>query len=164
MNNKRINLDIIDQVWQTSAEACPIWCIHDCGGSGGCRGGSCTHGNEMPCCCKYACEWNLLVIRIRCSIIRKQIVHDHTYLQRLLLLSHCRVLLLFSLPVVLIHLHVVLFVFPPPLLHLLGGNILLCATTVGTTTWTPGRRSSPITLESSRLSCWTSCTFKVQKM
>jgi hypothetical protein len=37
MNNKRLNLAIIDQIWQTSVEACPIWCIHDCGGGGGAR-------------------------------------------------------------------------------------------------------------------------------
>jgi hypothetical protein len=49
-------------------------------------------------------------------------------------LSHCHISLLFLLPVVLMHLHVVLFVFPPPLLHLLGGNILLRAMAVGTTT------------------------------
>jgi hypothetical protein len=69
MNNKRLNLAIIDQVWQTSAEACPIWCIHDCGGSGGASGGRCTYWNGMPCCSKYACEYNLLVIQIKCSIL-----------------------------------------------------------------------------------------------
>jgi hypothetical protein len=25
---------------QTSLEAYPVWCIHECGGSGGCSGGS----------------------------------------------------------------------------------------------------------------------------
>jgi hypothetical protein len=104
MNNKRLNLAIIDQVWQTSVEACPVWCIHDCGGGGGASGDSCTCGNRMPCCSKYACERNLLVILIKCSIIQKLIVHDHSYLQRHLLLSKCHVLLLFSLLVVLLHL------------------------------------------------------------
>jgi uncharacterized membrane protein YdjX (TVP38/TMEM64 family) len=46
--------------------------------------------------------------------------------------------LLVLLPVILMHLQVVLFVLPYPLLHLLGGNILLHATVVGTTTRTPG--------------------------
>jgi hypothetical protein len=55
-------------------------------------------------------------------------------LQRLLLLSHCRVSLLFSLLVVLVQLQVVLFILPHPLLHLLGCNILLHATAEGTTT------------------------------
>jgi hypothetical protein len=112
MSNKILNLAIIDQVWQTSAEACPVWCIHNCSGAGGASGSSCTCGNGMPCCWKYACECNLLVIQIKCSILRKMIVHDHTYLQRLLLLSKYLVLLLFSLPVVLLHLEVVLFVLP----------------------------------------------------
>jgi hypothetical protein len=112
MNNKRLNLAIIDQVWQTSAEACLIWCIHDYSGSGGANGSNCTCGNGMPCCSKYACEHNLLVIQIKCSILQKLIVHDHTYLQRHLLLSKCRIPLLFSLPVVLLHLQVVLFVLP----------------------------------------------------
>jgi hypothetical protein len=110
MNNKRLNLAIIDQVWQTSAEACVVWCIHECGGSGGCSGGSCTCGNGMPCYWKYACECNLLVIQIKCSILQKLIVHNHTYLQHYLLLRKCRVSLLFSLPIVLLHLQVVLFI------------------------------------------------------
>jgi hypothetical protein len=112
MNNKRINLAIIDQVWQTSVEACPIWCIHEFGGGGGARGGSYACGNRMPYCSKYACECNLLVIQIKYSIIEKLIVHDHTYLQCHLLLRKCRVPLLFSLPVVLLHLQVVLFILP----------------------------------------------------
>jgi hypothetical protein len=112
MNNKRLNLAIIDQVWQTSAEACPVWCIHDCGGGGGANDGSCTYGNRMPYCSKYACECNLLVIQIKCLILQKLIVHDHTYLQHHLLLSKCRVPLLFSLLVVLLHLQVVLFLPP----------------------------------------------------
>jgi hypothetical protein len=62
MNNKRLNLVIIDQVWQTSAEACPVWCIHECDGSSNCSGGSRTYENEMPYCWKNACEYNLLVI------------------------------------------------------------------------------------------------------
>jgi hypothetical protein len=61
------------------------------------------------------------------------IVHDHTYLQRHLLLSKCHVLLLFSLLLVHLHLQAVLFVIP---LHLLVHNILLHATAVGTTTKT----------------------------
>jgi hypothetical protein len=68
MNNKKLNLAIIDQVWQISGEACPVWCIHDCGGSGGYSGGSYTCGNEMPYW-KYDCECNLLVIQIKCSIL-----------------------------------------------------------------------------------------------
>jgi hypothetical protein len=112
MNNKRLNLAIIDQVWQTLAKACPVWCIHECGGSGGASGGSCTCGNGMPYCSKYACECNLLVIQIKCSILQKMIVHDHTYLQRHLLLNNCHVSLLFSLPTVLLHLQVVLFILP----------------------------------------------------
>jgi hypothetical protein len=78
MNNKGLNLAIIDQVWQTLVEACPIWCIHDYGGVGGASGDSCTSGNGIPCCSKYACERNLLVIQINCSILQKLIVHDHT--------------------------------------------------------------------------------------
>jgi hypothetical protein len=62
------------------------------------------------------------------------IVHDHTYMQCLLLLSQCRMSLLFSLPIVLVHLQVVLFSQPHPLLHLLGENILLRAMAEGTTT------------------------------
>jgi hypothetical protein len=140
MNNKRINLAIIDQVWQTSAEACPVWCIHD---YGGCSGGSCTCGNGMPCSSKYAYEYNLLVIQIKGSILWKLILHDHTYLQCHLLMSKCRISLLFSLPVVLLHLQVVLFVLPQLLLHLLFRIILLRAPAVSTTTQTPGQRSSP---------------------
>jgi hypothetical protein len=98
MNNKRLNLTIIDQVWQTSVEACPVWCIHEYGG------GNCTCGNRMPCYLMYACERNLLVIQIKCSILQKLIVHDHTYLQHHLLLSKCHVSLLISLLVVLLHL------------------------------------------------------------
>jgi hypothetical protein len=88
----------------------------------------------MYCCWNDACECNLLVIQIKCSILQKMIVHDHTYLQCLLLLSHYCV----SLPVVLMNLQVVLFILPHPLMHLLGGNILLCVTTEGTTIRTPG--------------------------
>jgi hypothetical protein len=88
----------------------------------------------MPCCWNNVCECNLLVIQIKCSILQKLIVHDHTYLQRLLLLSHCRVSLLFSLPIVLMNLQVALFIRPHPLLHLLSGNILLRAMVDGTTT------------------------------
>jgi hypothetical protein len=112
MNNKRLNLAKIDQVWQTSAQACSIWCIHECDGVGGASGGSYTCGNRMPCCSKYACEHNSLVIKIKCSILQKLIVHDHTYLQWRLLLSKCRISLLFLLPVVLLHLQVVLFILP----------------------------------------------------
>jgi hypothetical protein len=112
MKNKRLNLATIDQDWQTSAEACPVWCIHDYSGARGASGGSFTCGNGMPCYLKYACERNLLVIQIRCSILQKLFVHDHTYLQHHLLLSKCYVLLLFSLPVVLLHLQVVLFILP----------------------------------------------------
>jgi hypothetical protein len=108
MNNKRLNLAIIDQVWQTSAEACPIWWIRECGGGGGASGSSCTCGNGMPCCSKYACEHNLLVIQIKCSILQKLIIHDYTYLQCHLLLSKCHV----SLLVVLLHMQVVLFILP----------------------------------------------------
>jgi hypothetical protein len=138
MNNKRINLAIIDQVWQTSAKACG-GCS---GGSDGYSGGSCTCGNGMACYSKYACECYLLVIQIKCSILWKLIVHDYTYLQRHLLLSKYRISLLFSLPVVRLHLQVVLFVLPQPLLHLLVCNILLRVTMTSTTTWTPWWRSS----------------------
>jgi hypothetical protein len=112
MNNKRLNLATIDQVWQTSTKACPVWCIHACGGAGGASGGSYTCGNGMPCCWKYAYECNLLVIQIKCSILQNAIVHNHTYLQRLLLQSKCHISLLISLPIVLLHLQVVLFVLP----------------------------------------------------
>jgi hypothetical protein len=71
MNNKRLNLAIIDQVWQTSAEACPVWCVHACDGGGGASGGSCTNENGMPCYWKYVSECNLLVIQIKCSILSK---------------------------------------------------------------------------------------------
>jgi hypothetical protein len=104
MNNKRLNLATVDQVWQTSDEACLVWCIHECGGSGGASGGSCTCGNGVPYCSKYAYECNFLVIQIKCSILQKLIVHDHAYLQHHLLLSKCLGSLLFSLPVVLLHL------------------------------------------------------------
>jgi hypothetical protein len=83
-------------------------------------------------------SFNLLVIQIKCSILQKLIVHDHNYLQCLLLLSHCRVSLLCSLPIVLVQLQVILFILPHPLLHLLGSNILLHATAEGTTIRTPG--------------------------
>jgi hypothetical protein len=112
MNNKRLNLVIIDQVWHTTAEACLVWGIHECSGGGGASGCSCTCGNGMSCFSKYAYERNLLVIQIKCSILQKLIVHDHTYLQRHLLLSKCCVSLLFSLLVVLLYLQVVLFVLP----------------------------------------------------
>jgi hypothetical protein len=112
MNNKRLNLATIDQVWQASPEACPVWCIHECGDGAGASDGSCTYGNEIHYCSKYACEHNLLVIQIKCSILQKLIVHDHTYLQRRLLLRKCRVSLLFSLSVVLLHLQVVFFILP----------------------------------------------------
>jgi hypothetical protein len=59
MCNKRINLAIIDQVWQTSAKPCPVWCMHCGGGDGGHSGGSCTYGNGMPCWWKNARECNL---------------------------------------------------------------------------------------------------------
>jgi hypothetical protein len=82
----------------------------------------------------YACECNLLVIQIKRSIHQKLIVHDHTYLQHLLLLSKCRISLLFALPIVLLHLQVVLFILSYALLHRLIHNILICAMKVGTTT------------------------------
>jgi hypothetical protein len=104
MNNKILNLAIIDQDWQTSAEACLVWCIHDCGGGEVASGGSYTYGNRMPCCSKYACERNMLVIQIKCSILQKLIVHDHTYMQCHLLLSKCHIPLLLLLPIVLLHL------------------------------------------------------------
>jgi hypothetical protein len=143
MNNKKLNVAIIDQVWQTSAEACLVWCIHECDGGGGCSDDSCTYGNGMPYCWKHACECNLLIIQIKCSILRKLIVHDHTYLQCRLLLSKCHVSLVFSLPIVLLHLQVVLFILPLPLLHSLIHNNLLRVTAAGTTTQTPRRRSPP---------------------
>jgi hypothetical protein len=62
MNNKRLNLVIIDQIWQTSAEAYPVWRIHECDGSSSCSGDSHTYENGMPYCWKNACECNLLVI------------------------------------------------------------------------------------------------------
>jgi hypothetical protein len=85
MNNKRLNLAIIDQVWQISAEACPVWCIHECGGARGASGGSCTCGNGMPCCSKYACECNLyssfslsccsiFSFAISCSVRRRHVL------------------------------------------------------------------------------------------
>jgi hypothetical protein len=69
MNNKRLNLATIDQVWQTSAEACLVWCIDDCGGAGGASGGSYTYGSRMTCCLKYAYEHNLLLIQTKWSIV-----------------------------------------------------------------------------------------------
>jgi hypothetical protein len=114
MNNKRLNLAIIEEAWQTSAKACIVWCIHECGGGGGggYSGRSCTCGNGMACCWKYACECNLLVIHIKSSILQKLIPHGHTYLQPCLLLSKCHISVLFSLHVVLLHLQIVLFVLP----------------------------------------------------
>jgi hypothetical protein len=54
-------------------------------------------------CWKYAYQCSLLVIQIKCSILRKLIVHYHTYLQRFLLLSKCWVSMFFSLLVVILH-------------------------------------------------------------
>jgi hypothetical protein len=68
MNNKILNLAIIDQVWQTPAKTCPVWCIHECGGAEGASGDSYTYENGMSCCSKNAFEHNLLVIQIKCLI------------------------------------------------------------------------------------------------
>jgi hypothetical protein len=58
----------LEQVRQTSVEAYLVWCIHECGGSGGCTGDNCIYGMGMPCCWKYAYECNLLVIQsVKCS-------------------------------------------------------------------------------------------------
>jgi hypothetical protein len=58
----------------------------------------------------------------------------HTYLQCRIVLSKCHVSLLFLMPVVLLHLQIVLFILPYPLLHPLVHNILLHETVTGTTT------------------------------
>jgi hypothetical protein len=80
-------------------------------------------------------------MQLKYSILQKVMVHDHTYLQCCLLLSKCHVSLLFSLPIVLLDLQVVLFVLPKPLLHLLIRNTMLHVTAVGTNTRTPRQRS-----------------------
>jgi hypothetical protein len=62
----------LEQVCQTLAEACPVWCIHECGDGGGCSGGSCTYGNRMPYCWKYAVGVGCCVVTERCKAISRQ--------------------------------------------------------------------------------------------
>jgi hypothetical protein len=54
MSNKRLIRPIL--VWQTSAEAYPVWCIHDCGGAGGASGRSRTCG--MKCLAAQSMSMN----------------------------------------------------------------------------------------------------------
>jgi hypothetical protein len=112
MNNERLNLATIEELGKPQLKHVPYGAftiavaLEEPLAAAAPMGTKCLAARSMPM------NATCFVRQTKYFILQKLIIHDHTYLPRGLLLSQCHVSLLFSLPVVFLHLQVVLFVLP----------------------------------------------------